>query len=72
MARTKRSYESEIPDLLDLEGDDKDYSVLLAGADKERVEGAIAIQKYHVLRETQEHVDEVNAILRRSLGVPDD
>jgi hypothetical protein len=54
-----------------LDGEHKDYSVLLAGADKERADAAVAIQKYRVMKETEERVARINGILRRSLGVTD-
>jgi hypothetical protein len=71
VARTKREYENEIPTGLDLDGDDKDYSVMLAEADTVRANAAVAIQKYRVMREAEERVARINAILRRSLGVSD-
>ena len=62
----KRSYEDEIPSSIDLEAE-PDYSVLLAEADKARAEAAIVIQKYRVMKETEERVRRVNEIFRRTL-----
>jgi len=65
--RKKRDYENEIPTAIDLDAE-ADYSVLLAEADKQRVEAAVAVQKYHVMRETEAKVNRINEMFRRAAG----